>query len=709
VSTNPHHDDPAFAVMTLDLLVKVLIRAEHPDELGEFLTEEIRELSGARCVVFIECLNCEAEKKHRVISVNPRRCSTWADSTAAHRLYEIIHQLPAARLWRPGEPSAAGEILRADGFELSQAVPLKVGAVPVGAMLLLGLPDETHLDSTMCVLDALSSILALVLRNAFLYEKQEQLVRERTRELQAANDSLRESERALKKAQQIGCLGSWEWDIAGGRLTWSDELYRIWGVAKDFAITQDNLVSLIHPDDRAANAAMVAEMLESGADVRFEFRIVRADGAPRTLLQIVEVSRDAAGKATHIAGIMQDITERKQAEAEREKLEGQLLQARKMEAVGQLAGGVAHDFNNMLQTVLGTTELLLSATAPDDPRTTDLNEIMNAARHSADLTRQLLAFARKQTIAPKVLDLNDTVGDMLKMLRRLIGEDIELLWKPGAGLDLIKMDPSQLDQILANLAVNARDAIAGVGNLTIETGNAEIHADYSHSPPEVLPGAYVMLAVSDDGCGMTPETQARIFEPFFTTKAFGQGTGLGLATVYGIVKQNNGFITVDSEPGQGTTFKIYLPRHTATAVKTTETAIPAEMPTGRETVLLVEDEVPLLHLACRLLVSLGYTVLSADSPGQALRLAGEYAGDIHLLMTDVVMPGMSGRDLCKQLNATRPGMKCLFMSGYTADVIAHRGVLDEGLQYIQKPFLKKSLAKKLREALAAAAVSPPNF
>ncbi len=360
---------------------------------------------------------------------------------------------------------------------------------------------------------------------------------------------------------------------------------------------------------------------------------------------------------------------------------------------------MAHDFNNMLGIILGYTELALLEASPGTRLHNSLHEIRKAAGRSADLTRQLLAFARKQTIDPKVLDLNATVEGMLKMLPRLIGEDIDLAWLPGPALWPVKMDPAQVDQVLANLCVNARDAIAGVGKVTIETGNVRLDEAYCAGHAGFVPGDYVLLAVSDNGCGMDEETQRRLFEPFFTTKELGKGTGLGLATVYGIVKQNNGFINVYSEPGQGTTFKIYLPRH-GDGVVEAEAARSADFPLGRgETVLIVEDEPAMLAMGKAMLEKLGYTVLGAATPGQALRLVHEHTGDIHLLMTDVVMPQMNGRDLAERLVPGKPGMKCLFMSGYTANVIAHHGVLNEGVHFIQKPFTMKDLGAKVREAL----------
>jgi two-component system cell cycle sensor histidine kinase/response regulator CckA len=336
---------------------------------------------------------------------------------------------------------------------------------------------------------------------------------------------------------------------------------------------------------------------------------------------------------------------------------------------------------------------------PAQPLFADLQEIQKAARRSADLTRQLLAFARKQTIAPKVLDLNETVESMLKMLRRLIGENIDLSWLPGNNLWPVKVDPSQIDQILANLCVNARDAIAGVGKVTIETKDSTFDETTCAAHAGFVPGEYVRLTVSDNGCGMDTETRAHIFEPFFTTKGVGEGTGLGLSTVYGIVKQNNGYIDVDSAPGQGTIFKIYLPRHAGQVVEDRKAAS-AEIPKGSgETVLLVEDEPAILNIAKRMLELLGYSVLAAHRPAEAIRLAEAHVGEIHLLMTDVVMPEMNGRDLAKTLLSPYPRLTALFMSGYTADVIAHRGVLDEGVCFIQKPFSIKDLAAKIRQAL----------
>jgi CheY-like chemotaxis protein len=336
---------------------------------------------------------------------------------------------------------------------------------------------------------------------------------------------------------------------------------------------------------------------------------------------------------------------------------------------------------------------------PAQPLHDDLLAIRTAASRSADLTRQLLAFARKQTIMPTVLDLNETVGAMLAMLRRLIGENIDLVWRPSQHPWRIKVDPSQIDQILANLCANARDSISGVGKVTIETETTTFDDAYCADHPGSVPGQYVRLAVSDDGCGMDTDTLSHLFEPFFTTKAMGQGTGLGLSMVYGIVKQNHGFINVYSEPEQGTTFTIYLPRHVTEAgqARTTRAAKPASR--GHETILLVEDDPAVLTMTTRMLTGQGYTVLAARAPVEAIRVAGEQAAEIHLVMTDVVMPEMNGRDLAATLLALYPNLKRLFASGYTANVIAHNGVLDEGMPFLQKPFSLHDLAAKVREVL----------
>ncbi len=385
--------------------------------------------------------------------------------------------------------------------------------------------------------------------------------------------------------------------------------------------------------------------------------------------------------------------------SELKRLEAQLQQAQKMESIGRLAGGVAHDYNNLSSIIIGYAELALEQVKPEDPLHDNLEQILTAAVRSTNITRQLLAFARQQTIAPKVIDLNDTIGNMLNMFQRLIGENIDLDWLPGTNIWQVKLDPSQIDQIMANLCVNARDAIADVGRVTVETKNIRFNQDDCDDHGDCVPGEYVLVAVSDNGSGIAPEILENIFEPFFTTKDLGRGTGLGLSTVYGIVKQNNGFVNVYSEPGKGTTIRIYLPRHASQAVETSNDNN-MEIPLSRgETLLLVEDERSILKLMEIILGKLGYTILASSSPLEALNLAREQPGMIDLLITDVVMPEMNGRVLSEQIKEIYPDLKTLFMSGYTADVIAHQGILEDDVFFISKPFSREEIAAKVREVL----------
>jgi two-component system, cell cycle sensor histidine kinase and response regulator CckA len=394
----------------------------------------------------------------------------------------------------------------------------------------------------------------------------------------------------------------------------------------------------------------------------------------------------------HFVAVFHDIT------AEKE-LEAQLRRSQKMEAVGRLAGGVAHDFNNMLAVILGFGELAQQSLRPDDPVQSHLAEIVQAAQRSADLTKQLLAFARKQAVAPKVVNLNAALESLQTMMSRLVGEDIAVRVVPGPDLGSVKIDPAQVDHIVANLVANARDAIANVGTITLETSNVHVRPDGEWGEGTVS-GDYVALAVSDSGTGMDAATKEHIFEPFYTTKEQGKGTGLGLATVYGIVRQNGGFIDVESEPGAGTKFTIHLPRYAGSGEHPAETKNP-DARTGMETVLVVEDEPQVLDLARKGLERRGYKVLTAGSPADAIAICREHAGEIHVVVSDVVMPSMNGRDLNARLCEIRPNLRTVFMSGYTANIIADRGLMEDGILFLQKPFTLDALALKVREALAS--------
>ncbi len=432
------------------------------------------------------------------------------------------------------------------------------------------------------------------------------------------------------------------------------------------------------------------ELFATGKSQACELRLVKRDGAVFWAHLTAAAARAEDGAPVCRVALL-DITERKRAEEEREKLQIRLQQAQKLELVGRLAGGVAHDFNNMLQSILGHAELMQMKGLPTPDLRMDLEEIRKAAQRSAELTRQLLGFARKQPIAPKVLDINQTVNGLLNMLRRLLGEDIELVWKPGPGPLVVKIDPTQVDQILVNLALNARDAITGAGRILLETKP-------ERSPVETG-GNYVGLRISDNGCGMSPEVQAQILEPFFTTKPLGKGTGLGLPMVYGMVKQNRGELTFSSEVGKGSVFTVFLPLVQPESAEPSGPVRQPDSPGGRESVLVVEDEPSIRASLVRFLESLGYTACSADSPEQALAMLQNPGLRIALMVTDVVMPGMSGGELVSKARALCPGLKCLHISGYPDDDLSRRGIVDKEVPLLSKPFTRDQLAHKVREAL----------
>ncbi|HEU4451748.1 MAG TPA: PAS domain S-box protein, partial [Longimicrobium sp.] len=494
-------------------------------------------------------------------------------------------------------------------------------------------------------------------------------------------------------------------DAEGVILFESPSVRRVLGYQPDELLGK-HIFDFVHPDDldhareAFANAVSSAELTQPT-----ETRLRHQDGSWRVLESVSENLLDDPA----VAGVVEnsrDITERREAEEELHESREQLLQSQKMEAVGRLAGGVAHDFNNLLTAIKGFTELLLLDFDQKDPRYPFAHEIQAAANRAASLTRQLLAFSRKQVLQPRVIDLNSSVTDIEKMLRRLIGEDVELVARLEAAHGEVRADPGQLEQVLLNLAVNARDAMPGGGTLTVETRAARLEEELKRAYPYVVPGWYVMLSVSDTGHGMDLETRERAFEPFFTTKPAGRGTGLGLSTVYGIVKQSGGFIWIDSEPERGTTVRIYLPpvdepaRDPAPAAD----AVPSR---GAETVLLAEDEETVRRLARRVLERSGYTVLEAADGEEAIRVAEAHRGPIHLLVTDVVMPRLGGRDLAARLLTARPGLRVLYVSGYTDEAVRRHGILDPGTGFVEKPFTADVLAEQVRRALDEPLSSSP--
>ena len=526
-----------------------------------------------------------------------------------------------------------------------------------------------------------------------------QAVRRALREAEARAEHLR-IEKAMRETQErfIGIYESSTDAIAyltldGLFIDVNDSFRKLTGHTREEILTK-TYQDLTPTEYRRFESEIIQKVIRTWEPAEYEKEYIRKDGSRVAISLTVFVVKGRDGQPSGLATIIKDITERK-------RLEEQFRQAQKMEAIGQLTGGIAHDFNNLLTVINGYSELTLQGLKADDPLRDNLEAVKQAGERAASLTRQLLAFSRRQVLEPKVLDLNAVVTNVDKMLQRLIGEDIDLVAALTTGLGRVKADPGQIEQVILNLAVNARDAMPQGGKMTVETADVELDDNYVRTHVGAKPGRYVMLAVNDTGCGMDAETQKRIFEPFFTTKEQGKGTGLGLATVYGIVKQSGGSIWVYSEVGRGTAFKVYLPRVEEEPDTVLPSAVRAASLKGTETILLVEDDEPLRKLTLSILRHGGYHVLEASSREEALQLCGQHQGPIHLMLTDVVMPGMSGQETAKQLALIRPDMKVLHMSGYTNDAVVRHGVLEQSVAFLQKPFTTHSLLRKVREVLDA--------
>jgi PAS domain S-box-containing protein len=555
------------------------------------------------------------------------------------------------------------------------------------------LVTDAFTPDRLVALELLASQAAISLENARLYAD---LQRE-NRERRQAESALTDSKELLQAIIDTSNAVIYVKDPAGHYLLMNQRM--VTGLRADRARIIGMTDYDFFPRDQAdAFRAIDQQVLATGAVVEAE-EVAFLDGELRTYISVKAPLLDQRGRPTALCGISTEITERKRAEAALRRTEEQLRQAQKMEAIGNLAGGVAHDFNNLLSVILSYSSMLAADMTPSDPRRADLQEIEAAGKRAVDLTRQLLAFGRKQILQPRLVDLNEIVARMERMLRRLIGEDVELTVSAAHGLDPTRVDPSQVEQIIMNLAVNARDAMPLGGKLTLETSNVHLDERYTSEHVNARPGPHVMLAVSDSGVGMDRATQARMFEPFFTTKERGKGTGLGLATVFGIVQQSGGNIWVYSELGKGTTFKIYFPRATELEVPVDAIATVGRLSGGTETILLVEDDERVRALARTILERAGYHVLDGRSGGDALLICEQHTATIHLLVTDVIMPRMSGRQLADRLRALRPALKVLYMSGYTDNAIVHHGVLDSGVAFLQKPIVPDLLIRKVREVL----------
>ena len=513
-------------------------------------------------------------------------------------------------------------------------------------------------------------------------------------EKSADEAKLRENEALLRITGHAARLGGWSISLPDRNVTWSDEVCAILDMPPGTAISLEHATALYPPEFRDTIREKIDDCARDGTPFDLELQIITAQSRCIWVRAIGRASRDATGAITSLHGAFQDIDDRR-------KLQDQFRQAQKMEAVGRLAGGVAHDFNNLLSVVLSYSELAIEGLKPGDPLREDMEEINKAGTRATELTRQLLAFSRQQVLEPRVIDLNEILGEMTPMLRRLLGEDVEVAVLATAASSRVVADPTQVEQVVMNLAVNARDAMPAGGTLTLETANVSVDDTYVGKPEDVAPGPFVMLTVTDNGEGMSEATRARVFEPFFTTKETGKGTGLGLATVFGIVQQSHGYVRVQSERGRGTTFQVYFPETDRVADAAVSIAATA-MLDGSETILVAEDDDQVRNVACAVLRRHGYNVLETSNGGEAFLVSSDFSGEIDLLLTDVIMPRVSGRQLAEKLTAQRPEMKVLFASGYTDDAISRHGVLDAGVAFLQKPFAPKALLKKVREVLDAA-------
>ena len=605
---------------------------------------------------------------HRVTSANRKACEVleWTEEELVGRDY--IETYIPERL-RQAARDSFGSLLAGDRSVRERAVVSKSGRERVIEWRTTLLRDER------------GRVAGTFSSGTDVTERNEALV------------ALRAGEERMRFALQAAGIGIWDVDYATATVRWSEILEHQYGLQPGtFAGTFEAFINLVHPDDRAAVIETITNGVQTGDDFTLESRALWPDGTVHRLTGAGRVLLDENRQPLRGIGISTDITERY-------SLEQQYHQAQKMEAIGRLAGGVAHDFNNLLTVILGFCDLARADLEPNDPHHADLEEIQKAGQRAAALTRQLLAFSRKEIIEPTVLDLNTVTADVRSMLERLIGEDVSISIHPSAEPALVHADPGQMQQIIMNLAVNARDAMPGGGAMMIEVANADLDEAYAKMHLGMQAGRYAVLTVTDTGMGMTPDVQAHLFEPFFTTKQAGKGTGLGLATVHGIVTRSGGNVTVYSEIGRGTSFKVYFPRAGASeAVNETVPPLPRPRRNTGETVLVVEDAEGLRDLSKRLLERLGYTVLVAASASEAEQLF-EQNPSIDVVLTDVVMPGESGPDLAKRLVEQRPSLKVIYMSGYTEDAITHHGVLNPGIAFVHKPFTADALERKIREVL----------
>jgi PAS domain S-box-containing protein len=597
-------------------------------------------------------------------------------------LIVIVLGALAASMWIAPYASAAG-------YKTLVAL-LRLGAL-LEFLALIGLVVILRRRFAMQVGRAATTHSVLATQNERLAEQNHELQASEARQRALAEEA-RLLSRRLVEAQRVAQLGYWEIDSATGVVYWSDEMFRLAGIEKkDGPVPTGQFLESVHEADRDRMARVAEEAATQLTEFTEQYRLVLPSGSLRTVQAKGRVIVDEKG-ARKLVGTVQDISDRVQ-------LEAQLRRAQKMDAVGQLAGGVAHDFNNVLTVIEGYSSMLLAGRKADDLDFASIEEIRGAARRAASLTRQLLAFSRQQVLQPRLLNLNDAVNGVTKMLGRLIGEHIEFHTKLDPTLDQVRADPGQIEQVLMNLAVNARDAMINGGVLTVETANVLLDGVYVSRNPGVTAGSYVMLAVTDTGTGIAPGDLERIFEPFFTTKEAGKGTGLGLSTVHGIVEQSGGHISVYSEPGRGTSFKVYLPRVEGGASANAAMDEERRANAGNETILLVEDDAAVRTVAASILKRAGYSIIATENGVEALRVCQDASSAFDLVLSDMVMPGLGGRALASHVNRIRPSTPVVLMSGYTRDAMMHSAELTDGMLFVEKPFTPEALTRKVREAL----------
>lgn len=682
-------NDPATEFMILDILAGILNYSDNPGQMGKYLTETIRELVGGKLIALYQHIH-ECTDSHRLVSLAPERYISWDGLHYFEDLCTAGHEINRSTLWtrNPEYPAIAGILEKMD-CDSVVAVPLSVADHRMGILFIVQLLDNNRIREILRSFDTLSPVIALVLRNALFYETQEEIILERTHELAI-------SEHRFRTLADLAPVGIFRIGTDTGLSFVNRKWLEITGLEHDNA-SHEAWYSMIHNDDREWLMKHFAETMRYRRSFSVEYRIIRSsDNRTLTVKGEGIPEYDEIGDFCGFICTLTDITDILREQEEKQKLERQLAQSQKMESIGRLAGGIAHDFNNMLSVIIGYSDIILETLSPANDFFEEISEINSAALRSKEMTAQLLAFSRKQVIDPEPLSLGGLLPQMVKTLKRLIGEDIDLEIRIGDSGWLIYSDKSQIDQLVMNLAVNARDAMPDGGKILIETENKYLDNRTCPIHPEMQPGHYVILTFSDNGKGIQKDTLPHIFEPFFTTKEKGKGTGLGLATVYGIVNQNNGLISVYSEEGFGASFRIILP-----AVPDHKNTVPEKKnkPLSRGTglVLLVEDDESLRNMIKMMLTNLGYDSVEFDLPEKAVEFCVNDDRHIDCLVTDVIMPGMNGKEMALKIMETRPDIKVLFMSGYPEDIISDKGVLNKGIRFIHKPFMMKDFAERLRD------------